>query len=358
MKSYAVAPGEYLAEWMEEHPLMTQAQLAERLDVSRKLVNEIINAKAPVSPTVATRLERVTSIPAKAWLLYQAQYDADVARREDISSLAGYANIISVNLGSYLRKVGATSATMRDAGQLVADFLAHIQCGTINAFEQRCRLINGGAAFATLKESGKSIDPAMLLAWVAQAEKQDSNGDRFVAKYSEDRLIEAIPLVRKRAQSPDDRMLDDIRAILANAGVTMLYCEPPKGFPLHGVTYWVNDAPVVVFTARRKTDGYITWAVFHELGHVLHDERCGESFGLDKSEKQKEREERTANSFAKRTLFGDAGMSSFYGLSKPAEIRRAAKQIGVSPGVAVVAMHKKRMLPYDCGNALLVDVMA
>lgn len=135
---------------------MTQAQLAERLDVSRKLVNEIINAKAPVSPTVATRLERVTSIPAKAWLLYQAQYDADVARREDISSLAEYAYIIPVNLGSYLRKVGATSATMRDAGQLVADFLDHIQCGTINAFEQRCRLINGGAAFATLKESGRA----------------------------------------------------------------------------------------------------------------------------------------------------------------------------------------------------------
>ena len=357
MKHYAVAPGEYLAEWMDESPLMTQALLAERLGVSRKLVNEIVNAKAPISPQIATRLELVTSIPAKAWLLYQAQYDADTSRNDAVDGLAKHVDVISDSLGSYLRKIGATTATKRDPGQLVADYLAHIQCGSFGAFERRCEVeIGGGYAFATLKESKKDIDPAMLFAWLAQAEKQDRTGSRFWAAYSETDLIDVIPRMRKRAQKPDGMMLQDIRSILAEAGVTMLYCDPPKGFPLHGLTYWVNGSPVIVFTARRKADGYITWAIFHEIGHVLNDERDGGAFGLSKTAKQKAIEEKAANAFAKNALFGSAGLSSFHGLMHSDDIRLAARRIGVSPGVAVVAMHKKKMLPYNYGNDLLVDV--
>lgn len=360
MRNYAVAPGEYLAEWIEENPHVTQAQLAERVGVSRKLVNEILNAKAPISPAVATRLERVTSIPAKAWLLYQAQYDADRARFADVDHLAQYAYLISDNLGAYLRDVGATTATRRNPGQLVADFLCLVNCGTIEAFERRCEVeIVSGYAFATLKESSKEeIDPAMLLAWIAQAEKLDGAGRRFEAEYSKAMLLDAVPLVRERALRPDKTMLADIQALLAQAGVTMLHCIPPKGLPLHGVTYWVGNAPVVVFTERRKTDGFITWAIFHELGHVLYDERSADAYGLAKTKRQQQAEEKAANDFAKNALFGGAGLSPFHGLTRSADIKRVAKEVGVSPGVAVAAMHKHRMLPYSYGNDLLVDVTA
>lgn len=39
------------------------------------------------------------------------------------------------------------------------------------------------------------------------------------------------------------------------------------------------------------------------------------------------------------------------------DIRRVAQSIGVSPGVAVAAMHKKRMLDYSYGNDLMVDLV-
>lgn len=357
MKNYAVAPGEYLAEWMDEHSDVTQAQLANRIGVSRKQVNAILNGRAPISAPVATKLERVTSIPAKAWLLYQSQYDADIARLNDEAELAKHVDVISPKLGAYLRKIGATVATRRNPGRLVADFLAHIHCGTFGAFEARCaEEIGGGYGYAALKESGKKIDPAMLLAWVASAEKQDEAGRRFEASYSEEALRNAIPRIRQRVQAPNESMLQDVQSILADAGVTMLYCDPPEGFPLHGLTYWVNDAPVVVFTARRKKDGYVIWALFHELGHVLNDERAGGALGLKKTRKQKQEEEKQANAFAKKALFGNAGLSPFHDLTRSHEIREAANRVGVSPGVAVVAMRKKKMLDYSWGNDLLVDV--
>lgn len=80
--NYAVPPGAYLDEWIDEHG-HSQQHVADLLGVSRKLVNEIINGRAPISPDTALRLERVAGIPADAWLRYEALYRADRDRLAD-----------------------------------------------------------------------------------------------------------------------------------------------------------------------------------------------------------------------------------------------------------------------------------
>ena len=91
--NYAVAPGEFLQEWIEEEGRgITQAELALRLGVSRKLVNEILNGKAPITPETALKLDRVTSIPSSAWLLYEAQYRDDLTRLNDEQHVEGAAS--------------------------------------------------------------------------------------------------------------------------------------------------------------------------------------------------------------------------------------------------------------------------
>jgi addiction module HigA family antidote len=85
--NYAVAPGEYLEEWINEHGL-SQQRVAERLGCSRKQVNEIVNGRAPITSDTAFRLERVVGIPADSWLRYEAAYRADLARIADEENLA------------------------------------------------------------------------------------------------------------------------------------------------------------------------------------------------------------------------------------------------------------------------------
>ena len=129
--NYAVAPGEFLQEWIEEEGNgITQAELAQQLDVSRKLVNEIINGKAPITPDTAIRLGRVTSIPSDAWLRYEAQYQNDCARLRNDQQLKQHEGIVTPQLGAYLRKLGATTATMRDKTQVLSDLLSFTGYGT------------------------------------------------------------------------------------------------------------------------------------------------------------------------------------------------------------------------------------
>lgn len=110
--NYAVAPGEYLEEWINEHGL-SQQRVAEQLGCSRKQVNEIVNGRAPITSDTAVRLERVVGIPADSWLRYEAAYRADLARIADEENLAAHADEIDPGAVTYLRSLGATKANRR-----------------------------------------------------------------------------------------------------------------------------------------------------------------------------------------------------------------------------------------------------
>lgn len=77
---YVVAPGEYIREWMEDAGIKV-TELSRRLDVSRKHVSELIHGKAPLSPTMAHKLETVTGVPARLWNLYEASYREALEQR-------------------------------------------------------------------------------------------------------------------------------------------------------------------------------------------------------------------------------------------------------------------------------------
>ncbi len=130
--------------------------------------------------------------------------------------------------------------------------------------------------------------------------------------------------------------------------------EPPKGFPLLGVTRWIDKrVPVIQQTGRRGKDGFVIWTLFHELGHVLNDPRGEMHLEYSTEQKRNSAAEKAANKFAMDTLFGDSGMDPFAGLTRDREIAGAAKRIGIAPGVAVHQMHRRRMLEYKYGKPAL-----
>jgi addiction module HigA family antidote len=68
-------PGAVLGDLLPDAGL-SQTQLAERLGVSRRTVNEIINERRPVTVDMAHRLSRVFNTSPDVWL--DLQRDVDV----------------------------------------------------------------------------------------------------------------------------------------------------------------------------------------------------------------------------------------------------------------------------------------
>ena len=354
--NYAVAPGEYLREWIEESGSgISQQALADRMGVSRKLVNGILCGRDPITEETAIKLERVTGIPRDAWSRFEGKYREDLARTRDEEELANHIGEVGAKLGNYLRKIGATSATRRNPGRMVADLLGFLGFGSYEAYEDARDSLR--TCVATLRESNRKLDAASLMVWKAAGERTDRMLRARSLAYSETALRALIPRLRERTALSDDSMISDVQEMLEGVGVIYQFVSAPDGFPLHGITWWTDGGvPVIQQTGRRKKDGYLIWTLFHEIGHILSDGNHVMRVDSDEVGSSRNPDEKAANSFAKETLFGPSGLRSFYGLRTSESIRGTAEKTGVCPGVAVVEMHRKRMLDYRYGNDLLSDI--
>ena len=355
--NYAVAPGRYLEEWLEDED-MTQAQAGARLGYSRKHVNGIVNGHAPVNEETATRLARLTGIPAASWLAYEAAYRADLARLVDEEGLAKHARSIHSSAAKYLRDIGATTATARTPGRLVSDFLAFHRFGTWDAYEQmHDERTRGDYALAALTEQRAALDATLLSTWLraGELEEQYERGKECV--YSEAALIELLPELRERTSRPDGDLLRDVAELLLTAGVVYTRVDAPASLPLYGMTRWIDKrVPVIQQTGRRRKDGFVIWTLFHEIGHVLKDPRGEIHVEYSTEKKRSSAAEKAANAFAVDTLFGPRGLDPLRDLRGESSIRAFARETGISPGVVVHQMHRRRQLDYAHGNGLCVDL--
>lgn len=355
---YAVAPGEYLNEWLEE-TCTTQQEAANRLGFSRKHVNEIVNGRAAITPETALKLERLTGMLAESWLRFEARYRLDLARLRDDAELLEHASKIPPTISKYLRGLGATAATMKTPATLVADFLRYHGCATWESFEDRVAdASKGDFALAALKENKASLDQVACATWLRAGEQQEAfeRGRRFT--FDRGGLLALLPKLRERASVPDRELLGDLAEMLERVGVVYMFVDPPEKLPLYGMTRWIDKrVPVIQQSGRRLKDGFIVWAFFHEIGHVLHDPRGEVHLEFTTEGKRTSAAEKAANEFAFQTLFGASGLEPFDGLRTDSAIERAAKDVGVSPGVAVQQLHRRRKLDYSYGNRLFVELV-
>ena len=74
----AFHPGQYIGELIEDYQ-MSQKEFAEKLGLSPKTINKLVNGEESISNDIAQKLEKLTNISMKTWLNLQASYDRKVA---------------------------------------------------------------------------------------------------------------------------------------------------------------------------------------------------------------------------------------------------------------------------------------
>lgn len=77
-----VHPGEILREEFAVPYKLSQVELAERLDISRRRVNELLTEKRGVTADTAVRLAKLFGTSAQFWMNLQATYDLVVALKK------------------------------------------------------------------------------------------------------------------------------------------------------------------------------------------------------------------------------------------------------------------------------------
>ena len=342
--SYAFPPGDTLAEVLKSRG-MHQADLAERAGLTTKAINEIVKAKARLTPTTALQLERVLGIPASFWNNLQRQYDEALAVAEEAERLGrnvAWAKAFPVRA---MAKCGWL-APSRDPVARLRGLLNFFGTASPDAWETHWASTQ--VAFRSVAKVPK--DNYALACWLRRGEVEAAGIE--TKAYHEDRFRQTLTHVRGLTKLPGVDFVEPLVRSCAEAGVAVVFVPELPGTRTYGATRWLSPQNALVqLSLRRKTDGQLWFSFFHEAAHILlHPKKAvfiEAAQGTDDFEVQ-------ANRFARDTLIPPSEYRAFVSMGDfgHAAVAEFASRIGVAPGIVVGRLQHERLIPYSRLNTL------
>ena len=339
-------PGEILAEALEERGL-TQADLSERIGMAPKTINQIIKAKAPLTPETAAKLELILGIPAEFWNRAEQRFQDHLVRQRQNKEWADSTEILRevpyrdmVNHGwiqDWTRKVDKLRETLAFYGVGGPDELREV------CLEPR----------ATYRQSAVfESDPGAISAWLRQGELQAQKIE--CEEYDAIKFKKALAEIRLR--TVDQRGFERFMVSqCAEAGVAVVFVKEVKRARMNGASRWATPRKALIqLSLRGRSDDIFWFSFFHEAGHILlHGKKkvFVDGVGHEGLELELESE---ADHFAAEFLIPRREYDDFCSreqFSRTAILEFAAS-LQIAPGIVVGRLQHDEELPHSHLNNL------
>lgn len=344
-------PGGTIEDLLEERG-WTQAELADRLGFTSKHVNDLIHARAPVTPDAAERLSRVLGSSTDFWLVREARYQAAVTHQKSIQDAATHADWLKELPLAWMRKQGWVHQ-LRNKGKQVLEALEFFGVASVEAWREQYEAPL--TAFRASDKFEKKV--GAVAAWLRQGEQlataarcapYDRAGFKAVLK----------DLRQQTAQTDPALFVPELIAACASVGVAVVFVPAPPGCPASGATRWLTpNKAMLVLSLRHKSNDHLWFTFFHEAGHLLlHGKKMLFIDGLDGLDGAHEEE---ADAFARDFLIPPAHARVLQALGRRGRVSKRevisiAEKVGVAPGIVVGRMQKEGWLPWTHMNDLKV----
>lgn len=344
---YIVPPGETISE-MLEHYNMTQKELAQRIELTPKTINEIVKGKAPLSYQTASKLENVFGVEASFWNNLEKNYQeqlAEIEKKKRLQAQIDQAKEFPLN---EMKKKGWITFS-KDSPETAVDQL--LKFFGVSSFEAMKHLkvesmvLEG--AFRISPDQG--IDERALTVWIRKGEIDAGKitTDHFSKELAYSKLNDLRSLTNEEDPSI---FIPKLQEICSSFGVAVVFVPELKGCRVTGLTRWItgrsSQKAVIQLSLRHKKNDVLWFTFFHELGHVLlHDKKPYVEF----SKYPEDKAEKEADDFAANTLIPEKALKEFIseGIYTRRSVVRFAENIGIHPGIAVGRLNKEKLLPWN-----------
>jgi HTH-type transcriptional regulator/antitoxin HigA len=335
-------PGDTIAELLEERGVR-QAELAVRMGVTPKFVNEVVSGKASITPATALALEKALDVPADFWLAREAQYRVALARaeaHEELSATVSWLDELPIKDMIRLKWV------KNDANKvfLVESCLRFFGVASVAAWRQQyVEQTNASAAYRASEKFRMSA--GAVAAWLRRGELMAAQIE--CAPFEREKLLSSLAEARKLTlESNPGKFLPRLRELLAGCGVALVIERTPKGSPLHGAVKWLSPQKALIQLSVRYLRSDSFWfTFFHECGHiVLHGKKILFLEGKGMSGE----EESEANRFAADRLIPPAAWSEFQPTTITENtICEFARSVEIDPGIVLGRLQNDRRVPWN-----------
>jgi addiction module HigA family antidote len=336
-------PGATLADLIEERGIK-QAELATRMGVTPKFVNELVAGKASITPTTALAMERALDVPADFWLAREARYQESLARADARSQLETEVDWLDEIPLKDMRSFG----WIRDCSSktdYVEECLQYFGVASVQAW--RAQYVERTLAFAAYRMSkSSSLAQGAIAAWLRQGEIQATQVD--CGDFDRSHLLRVIEAARPLTCEHDpNTFVPKLTALFSDIGIAVVFVRAPRGCPVSGAVRWVSAKKALIQLSFRYMRNDSLWfTFFHECGHIyLHGKKM---MFLEDKDMISNTEEDEANSFAADKLIPLQAWKEFCdGVYTEEMIKAFAASIGIHPGIVLGRLQNEGMLSWS-----------
>lgn len=335
-------PGETIGELLEERELR-QAELATRMGVTPKFVNELVAGKATITPTTALALEKALDVPADFWLAREARYQEALARAaayEDRTANVSWLSELPIKdmiKFNWLKKASSEPAMVEACLQFFG--VASVAAWRQQYVEQK----NTSAAYRASEKYRQN--PGAVAAWLRRGEVRAAQIE--CSPFDKDKFLFVLADARKLTLEPDPiKFLPKLTALLAGCGVALVIERAPTGCPLYGAVRWLSPQKALIQLSVRYLRSDSFWfTFFHECGHIaLHGKKILflEGKGMSGTEEDE------ADRFSADRLIPPTSWATFQPSPVTEQaIRAFANSIGIDPGIVLGRLQNDSRVPWN-----------
>ena len=338
---YLSAPGATVADLLEEAD-MTQTELAHRLGVSLKHINQVVKGAASISAELALGLEKVFGVSAAFWLSRESLYRADIARQNETHELSSALEWAKSFPLAELRKRGFVSSAT--GAEVVSDLLHFFGIANPKVWSD--------PVAAYRKSSRFESDEKALATWLRVGELEAAEID--CEPFDGDRFHRALDEVRGLTRLDPAQWEPDLIRTCAASGVAVVIVDTFRGARANGGTRWLSSTKALVqMSLRHRWEDIFWFSFFHEAAHVLLHQKKRiflEGIGPPADAESKQWEEE-ADRFAARILIPHEYEPELRRLTLT-DIPAFAEKIGIAPGIVVGRLQHDGLIPNHRGNEL------
>lgn len=331
----AIPPGESIKEYLEALS-MTQTELAARLGITTKHLNNIISGNSPITYETALKLEIVIGPSAEFWINLEQNYQLDKARLEEEKKLQDDYEVLKKIPYNDLCKLGWLESTI-DKNEKVRKCREFYKTATLTAIQNSCNV-----AFR-LSKAKSSISDYGVLAWLKKAEERGA--EVSVSSLNRSKLKSLIPVFRELTMESPEVFYGEIRRLCSECGIAVVLVESiPKTY-INGATIWKGDKAILALSVRGKKADIFWFTFFHEIAHLIEHSKKEFHISFEKDDVEDE-----ADNMARNYLITDELYNNFierHDYFNTRIIESYARSIGIAPCILVGRLLHDKHIEYN-----------
>lgn len=320
---YAVAPGRLVQEYIDS-ALITQVELAKRLDLSVVSLNRILAGEQAVTRNTAEKLELVTKIAANTWIAMEQEYQQRKQKVEQAEQAqADLAWLRSMPLLQLIRLDRIKKCS--DKTEQLREVLGFFQVGSVAAWKNIWAAPTVAARRSVCFQSNPQATACWLQLGINEARGVECD------KYDRQRFVAAVEQIRNLTTQTPKEFMPEMKRLCRESGVALVFVPEIIGVHWNGATMWVSaNKAMIIMNNRGRFEDRFWFSFFHEAAHILND---GKKDVYVWDEKVVDARETKADDFAAKTLIPKKWDSKVKSAANKWAIVELANQLGVSTAI-------------------------